>query len=120
VAGPNGDPLSGKHRADGTVGQDSIIWLALSGFYAFNRRQDFSHMFGFFSYIVGSLVDIVRYISHAVIIVFHNVVLLAVVVAFLYGIFRLCRYGLQYLWRLRGGGPPGQSAPKDKPEDSPE
>ena len=77
-------------------------------------------MFGFFSYIVGSLVDIVRYISHAVIVVFHNVVLLAVVVAFLYGIFRLCRYGLQYLWRLRGGGPPGQSAPKDTPEDSPE
>ena len=77
-------------------------------------------MFGFFSYIVGSLVDIVRFISHAVIVVFHNVVLLAVVVAFLYGIFRLCRYGLQYLWHLRGGGPPGQSAPKDKPEDAPE
>jgi hypothetical protein len=117
VAGSDGDPLSGKHRADGTVGQDSIIWLALSGIYAFNRRQDFNHMFGFFSYIVGSLVDIVRYISHAVIVVFHNVVLLAVVVAFLYGIFRLCRYGLQYLWHLHAGGSPGQSAPKDKPED---
>jgi hypothetical protein len=76
-------------------------------------------MFDFFSYIVGSLVDIVRYISHAVIVVFHNVVLLAVVVGFLYGIFRLCRRGLQYLRHLRGGGAPGQSAPKDKPEDGP-
>ena len=77
-------------------------------------------MFDFFSYIVGSLVDIVRYISHAVIVVFHNVVLLAVVVAFLYGIFRLCRYGWQQLRRLRGGGPPDKNAPKDKPEDGPE
>jgi hypothetical protein len=74
-------------------------------------------MFDFFSYIVGSLVDIVRYISHAVIVVFHNVVLLAVVVAFLYGIFRLCRLGVQQLRHLRGGGPPDKSAPKDKPED---
>ena len=76
-------------------------------------------MFDFISYIVGSLVDIIRYISHAVIVVFHNVVLLAVVVAFLYGIFRLFRYGLQQLRYLRGGGPPEQSAPKDKPEDGP-
>ena len=63
-------------------------------------------MFDFISYIVGSLVDIVRYISHAVIVVFHNVVLLAVVVAFLYGIFRLCRYGWQQLRYLLGGGRP--------------
>jgi hypothetical protein len=77
-------------------------------------------MFDFFSYIVGSLVDIVRYISHAVIVVFHNVVLLAVVAAFLYGIFRLCRVGVQKLRHLRGGGPPGKSAPKDTPEDGPE
>ena len=76
-------------------------------------------MFDFFSYIVGSLVDIVRYISHAVIVLFHNVVLLAVVVAFLYGIFRLCRYGWQQLRHLRGGGPPEQTAPKDTPEDVP-
>ena len=77
-------------------------------------------MFDFISYIVGSLVDIVRYISHAVIVVFHNVVLLAVVVAFLYGIFRLCRYGWQQLRYLLGGGQPERSAPKDKPEDGPE
>ncbi len=77
-------------------------------------------MLDFFSYIVGSFVDIVRYISHAVIVLFHNVVLLAVVVAFLYGIFRLCRYGLLQLRHLRGGGPPKQSTPKDKPEDGPE
>jgi len=74
-------------------------------------------MFDFISYIVGSLVDIVRYISHAVIVLFHNVVLLAVVVAFVYGIVRLCRYGWQQLRHLRGGGPPEQRAPKDKPED---
>jgi hypothetical protein len=77
-------------------------------------------MFDFISYIVGSLVDIVRYISHAVIVVFHNVVLLAVIVAFLYGIFRLCQYGWQQLRYLLGGGRPEQSAPKDKPEDGPE
>jgi len=77
-------------------------------------------MFDFFSYIVGSLVDIVRYVSHAVIVLFHNVVLLAVVVAFLYGIFRLCRYGLQQLRHLLGRGPPERSAPKDKPGDGAE
>ena len=76
-------------------------------------------MVDFFSYIVGSLVDIVRYISHAVMVVFHNVVLLAVIGAFLYGIFRLCRAGLRNLRRLRGGGPPGQGAPEDRPEDDP-
>jgi hypothetical protein len=77
-------------------------------------------MFDFFSYIVGSLVDIVRYISHAVIVVFHNVVLLAVIVAFLYGIFRLCRLGVKQLRHLRGGGPSDKSAPKDTPEGGPE
>jgi hypothetical protein len=77
-------------------------------------------MYDFLSYIVGSLLDIVRYVSHGVIVVFHNVVLLAVIVAFLYGIFRLFRYGWQQLWHLRGGGQPGQSAPKDKPEDGPD
>ena len=76
-------------------------------------------MFDFFSYIVGSLLDIVRYISHSVIVLFHNVVLLAVVVAFFYGIFRLCRYGWEQLRHLRGRGPPEQTAPKDKPEDVP-
>ncbi len=74
-------------------------------------------MLDFFSYIVGSLLDIVRYISHAVIVLFHNIVLLAVVVAFLYGIFRLCRYGFQQLRHFRGGGRPERSAPKDTPED---
>ena len=74
-------------------------------------------MFDFFSYIVGSLVDIIRYISHAVIVVFHNVVLLAVIVAFLYGIFRLCRYGLLQLRHLRSGGPSDTSAPKDTQDD---
>jgi hypothetical protein len=77
-------------------------------------------MLDFLGYIFGSLLYIVKYISHAVIVLFHNVVLLAVVVAFLYGIFRLCRYGWQQLRYLRGGGPPKQSAPKDKPEDGPE
>jgi hypothetical protein len=77
-------------------------------------------MLDFLGYIFGSLLYIVKYISHAVIVLFHNVVLLAVVVAFLYGIFRLCRYGLLQLRHMRGGGPPKQSAAKDKPEDGPE
>jgi hypothetical protein len=77
-------------------------------------------MFDFFSYIVGTLLDIIRYISHGVIVVFHNVVLLAVIVAFFYGIFRLCRYGFMQLQHLLGGGRPEQSAPKDTPEGGPE
>ena len=76
-------------------------------------------MVDFLAFIFGSLLNIVRYISHAVIVVFHNVVLLAVIVAFLYGIFRLCRSGVQRLRRLRGGDPPERSAPEDKPEDGP-
>ncbi len=74
-------------------------------------------MYDVFSYIVGSVVEFIRYISHAIIVVFHNVVLLAVIVAFFYGIYRLFRYGLQQLRHLRRGGPPEQSAPKDIPED---
>ncbi len=77
-------------------------------------------MFDFFSYIVGYLLDIIRYISHGVIVVFHNVVLLAVIVAFFYGIFRLCQIGWQQLRHWRGRGPPDQSAPKNMPEDGPE
>ncbi len=74
-------------------------------------------MFDFFSYIVGSLIDIVRYISHAVRVLLPNVVLLALVVVCLYGIFRLCQYGWQQLRHLRGGGPSDKGAPKDNPED---
>ena len=77
-------------------------------------------MLNFFGYIVSSLVDIVQYISHAAVVLFRNGVLLAFVAAFLYGIFRLCRYGWLQLRHLRGGAPPEQSAPKDKPEDGPE
>lgn len=74
-------------------------------------------MLDFFNYIVGSIVDIIRYVSHAIIVVFHNVVLLAVIFAFLYGIFRLFRAGWLRLRYFRSGGPPGQSAPENKPED---
>ena len=77
-------------------------------------------MFDFFSYIVGSLLDIVRYTSHAAILLFRNLVLLAVVGVVFYGILRLCWYSWQQLRRLRGGGPPEQSTSKEKPEDSPE
>lgn len=77
-------------------------------------------MLDFFNYIVASLVDSIQYISHAFKILFRNIVLLAFVVAFLYGIFRLCWYGWQRLRHLRGGGPPEQSAPKDTLEDGPE
>ncbi|MGH6843494.1 MAG: hypothetical protein ACRECU_01980 [Methylocella sp.] len=102
------------------MGPDSIIWRTLAGILAFDRREDFNHMIEFLSYIVGSLVEFIRYISHAVRVVFHNVVLLAVIVAFFYGIFRLCWYGLHQLRHLRGRGPPDQSAPKNTPEEGPE
>jgi hypothetical protein len=74
-------------------------------------------MFDFFSYIVGSLVNFVQYISHGAILLFRNFVLLAVIFTFLYGIFRVCQIGWQRLRHLRRGGPPEQSAPKDKPDD---
>jgi hypothetical protein len=77
-------------------------------------------MLDFFNYIVAFLLDIVQYISHAFKVLFRNVVLLAFVGAFLYGIFRLCRYGWQRLRYLRGGGPPEKGTPKDKPEDGAE
>lgn len=77
-------------------------------------------MFDFFSYIVGSLVNIVQYISHGVIVLFRNFVLLAVIFMFLYGIFRACQYGFQQLRHLRRGSPLEQSAPKDAPEDGPD
>jgi hypothetical protein len=77
-------------------------------------------MYDFFSYIIGSLLNIVQYISHGVIVLFRNFVLLAVIFTFLYGIFRVCQIGWQKLWHLRGGGPPEQSAPKDKPGDGAE
>ena len=76
-------------------------------------------MFDFFSSIFGSLLNFVQYISHIVIVLFRNGILLIFVVAFLYGIFRLCRYGWQQLRRLRSAGPPGPGAPEDKPEDDP-
>jgi ABC-type amino acid transport system permease subunit len=102
------------------VGQEGVISLALSGILAFNRRWDFAPMYYFFSYIIGSLLNIVQYISHGVIVLFRNFVLLAVIFMFLYGIFRVCQIGWQKLWHLRRGSPREQSAPKDKPEDGPE
>lgn len=77
-------------------------------------------MFDFFSSIIGSLLSIVQSISHGVIVLFRNFILLAVIFMFLYGVFRACQYGFQQLRHLRRGSPPEQSAPKDKPDDGPE
>ena len=52
-----------------------------------------------FGFIIGSLFNIVIFISHLIIVLFRNAVLLAFAGAFFYGIFRLG----QYAWRwLRG------------------
>jgi hypothetical protein len=77
-------------------------------------------MYDFFSYIVGSLLNIVEYISHGVIVLSRNLILLAVIFTFLYGIFRVCQIGWQKLRHLRREGPPEQGAAKDKPDDGPE
>jgi hypothetical protein len=74
-------------------------------------------MYDYFSYIVGHLVDFVRYISHGGILLFRNAVLLTVIIAFLYTIFRAFWYGWQHLRHLLGRGSPEQSASKEKPED---
>jgi hypothetical protein len=75
---------------------------------------------GTLSSVFEFLLYSVKVVSHILLLLVHNLIFIAIAVALLYGIFRLCRHGLQQLWHLRGGGPPGQSAPEDKPEDSPE
>lgn len=78
-------------------------------------------MGNFFSIIIGNLLNFVRFVSHAIIVLFHNAVLLAFVLAFFYGIFLLFRHG----WaRFRGlwahpkppSAPQDSSAPKDEQE----
>jgi hypothetical protein len=69
-------------------------------------------MAAFFGSIVGNIVNFIMALSHAFNILFRNFILLAFILAFLYGLFRLGQNGWQY---LRGRRP--QDEPGSTPED---
>lgn len=69
-------------------------------------------MMDFFASIIGHIVNFIVILGHAANIVFRNFVLLAFVLAFLWGIFRLCQNGWHYL-RRRNSPETHQSAPGD-------
>ena len=60
-------------------------------------------MASFFGMIVGNLVNFLAFISHLAIVVFRNFVFFVFILAFFYGIYRLCRVGYD---KLRGRGTP--------------
>ena len=63
--------------------------------------------------IVGNIVNFVGVLAHLIHVLFRNFILLAFVLAFFYGLFRLCQNG----WRkLRGPGA-GQEHSDSAPED---
>ncbi len=63
--------------------------------------------------IIGNIVNFVGVLAHLIHVLFRNFILLAFVLAFFYGLFRLCLNG----WRkLRGHGD-GQEHPDSAPED---
>jgi hypothetical protein len=73
-------------------------------------------MIDFFGWIVGSIVNIVAYISHLVIVLFRNFVFFAFIAAFCWGIFRLGQNGVRY-FRGRGAKPEHSDiTPEDEAE----
>lgn len=72
----------------------------------------FDYMADFLGMILGNIVNLVAFISHLVIVFFRNFVFFAFILAFFYGIYRLCRVGLD---KFRGRGKPQeQPAPGDE------
>jgi hypothetical protein len=71
--------------------------------------------------LIGSLVNIVGYLSHLVIIIFRNLLLLGIVLAAvfgaLFGIYKLFQAGYRSLLAMTGKKP-DQAPPEDKPKDS--
>ena len=70
-------------------------------------------MAAFFGSIVGHIVNFIMVLSHAFNILFRNFILLAFILAFFYGLFRLGQNGWRYLRGKRSQDEPG-SAPGDQ------
>jgi hypothetical protein len=71
----------------------------------------------FLASIIGNLLNFVVFISHVVIILFRNAILIAFILAFFYGLFRLCQSGWRYVRGLGGRREPSQSVAEDKPKN---
>jgi hypothetical protein len=74
-------------------------------------------MADFLANIFGNLLNFVVFISHVIIILFRNAILLAFVLSFFYGLYKLGQYGWGQLRRRGVRREPGQSAPEDEPKN---
>ncbi len=63
--------------------------------------------------IIGNIVNFVEILAHLIHVLFRNFILLAFVLAFFYGLFRLCLNG----WRKLRGPRAGQEHPDSAAED---
>ncbi len=71
------------------------------------------------SYIIGMAANTAAYASHFLILIFRNLLLLAFILAVLWGLYRLCLRAVRYLRGMRGEElEHGRRIPKEKPEDS--
>ncbi|HET6374872.1 MAG TPA: hypothetical protein VFF88_02385 [Methylocella sp.] len=72
--------------------------------------------------LIGSLLNIVGSLSHLIIIIFRNLLLLGIVLAAVfgafYGVYKLFQAGYRSLLEMTGKKP-SQAPPEDKPKDSP-
>lgn len=72
--------------------------------------------------LIGSLLNIVGYMSHLIIIIFRNLLLLGIILAAvfgaLFGIYKLFQTGYRSLLAMTGKKS-GPAPPEDKPKDSP-
>ncbi|HET6378238.1 MAG TPA: hypothetical protein VFG05_08025 [Methylocella sp.] len=72
--------------------------------------------------LIGSLLNIVGSLSHLIIIIFRNLLLLSIILAAvfgaLFGIYKLLQAGYRTLLAMTGKKP-SQAPPEDKPKDSP-
>lgn len=71
--------------------------------------------------LIGSLLDIIGFVSHLVIVIFRNILLLAFILAIFYGMFKLGRYGFRHLrsrlWERADKSRSAPEGPAGKPED---
>lgn len=68
--------------------------------------------------VFGFLISSFKAVSHILVLLMHNGLLIAIAIAILYGIFKLGRSGVRQLRGARGEQPEeSHSAPKDTPEN---
>jgi hypothetical protein len=84
---------------------------------ACDERGGFDYMADFLANIFGNILNIVVFISHVIIVLFRNAILLAFVLSFFYGLFKLCQYGWVNLRRRGVRREESESAPEDGPKN---